>query len=58
MQQKRLTVMALELTGSPAPSATWRRDVQALLALGHRAAEDQVLDLGRIEPRRALQRGL
>ena len=32
------------------------RDVQSLLGLRHRAAEDHVVDLGGIEPGRARQR--
>ena len=32
------------------------RDVQPLLGLGHRAAEDDVFDVGRLDARRAVQR--
>jgi hypothetical protein len=32
------------------------RDVEALLGLGHRASEDDVLDIGGLHPRRAAKR--
>ncbi len=53
LEQKRLMVCALDSTGKPPRRPTGARDVQALLALGHRAAEHELLDLGRLHARDA-----
>ena len=50
-EQKRLTVVAAAVTGRPARSAAWRAMLWPGRALGHRAADHDVLDLGRVEPR-------
>ena len=44
-------VMPATVTGSPAAATVEARDVVALVALLRRAAEDQVLDLGALDPR-------
>ena len=46
-EQKRLTVTAEAVTGTPGAQAGNPRDVQALFGLRHRAPEDHVLDLRR-----------
>jgi hypothetical protein len=48
--QKRLTVTPPTVFGSPPATHGDARDVQSLLGLGYRAADDRVLDRGRIEP--------
>ncbi len=44
LEQKRLMVMRRGLLRQPAEEPGRPRDVEALLALGHRAAEDDVVD--------------
>ena len=55
--QNRLTVTADALTGRPGAQRRDARDVQALLGLRHRAADDDVVHIvGRIDARRARER--
>ena len=56
--QKRLTVIAEHSNGRPGTKARGARDVQALLGLGHGAAQDDVFDNEPVELRDALQRSV
>ena len=53
LEQKRLMVMRARLIGQPAEEAGDARDVEPLLALGHGAAEDEILDVRRLDLRDA-----
>ena len=48
-EQKRLIVIAEQPTGSPGAKAGNARNVHSLLRLGHRATEDYVVNLLRVE---------
>ena len=52
-EQKRLMVTADAVTGMPARRLAMRATFNALLGLRHRAAEDHVVDLRRVDARRA-----
>ena len=55
-EQKRLMVIAGTLDGQPGAERGDARDVQALLRLGHGAAEDDVVDLFGLDRRPRAER--
>ena len=57
-EQKRLIVMPATLFGKPGQQQADPRDVHPLLGLGHRAADDHVLDALRIDLRHLREHAL